>query len=164
MLDGKRIIYQIGFLLLCLFSLNSYVSAEASTKYTAEQIEKFLLQAKDYAITQGKDKAVSAFRDVNNKQFVQGSLYVFAVDFNGIALAHMKPAIVGTNMLEVKDPDGVFLVKNMMDIAKTKPNGGWTEYMWHNPSTNKVEKKYTFVIKVDDTWWIAAGIYASEKM
>lgn len=147
--------------LLC-FSLSSQLFAEEN-KYTTEDVEKFVAEAKSFAVANGKDAALKAFMDQDNKQFRRGSLYVFAQDFTGMNLAHIKSTIVGTNMIELKDPNGVTFIKNMGELAKSTPNGGWTEYMWQNPMTKQLEKKYTFVVSVDSNWWIGAGFYESEK-
>jgi signal transduction histidine kinase len=142
--------------------INQSFAAEVM-KVSQAEVEQFVKQAKDYAIAKGKEQALKDFMDANNTQFRKGSLYIFAEDYNGINLAHIKPAIVGSNMLALKDPNGVLFIQQMMELTKKEPNGGWTEYMWQNPTTNMVEKKYTFVIKIDDNWWIGAGFYESEK-
>ncbi len=159
----KRAFCSLGCILCICFSLSGQLFAGEENKFSKEEIEKFVLQAKEYAIKQGKEKTLKDFMDPSNKQFRHGSLYVFAEDFNGLSLAHIKPAIVGTSMLELKDSAGVMFIKEMIKVVKAQANGGWTEYLWQNPATNKVEKKYTFVIKVDDSWWIGAGVYESEK-
>jgi signal transduction histidine kinase len=44
-------------------------------------------------------------------------------------------------------------------IKRAKNGGGWLEYMWENPQTGKLEKKYGYVRKVDDGWWLGSGTY-----
>ena len=101
--------------------------------------------------------------DAKNTQFRKGSLYVFAFDYSGMCLAHIKPAMVGSNMLEIKDPNGFPIIKNMVESAKKRPNGDWMEYLWQNPTTNKVEKKYSYSMAVNSEIFVGAGIYDSEK-
>lgn len=36
---------------------------------------------------------------------------------------------------------------------------GFYEYEWRNPVSNQSEPKVSYVKKVDDTWWMGAGIY-----
>ena len=158
----KQVFCCFACMLCVCFSLSGQLVAEEN-KYATKDIEKFINDAKSFAVANGKEAALKAFMDQDNKQFRMGSLYVFAEDFNGMNLAHIKPTIVGTNMIELKDPNGITFIKNMSELAKSNPNGGWTEYMWQNPMTKQLEKKYTFVISIDDNWWIGAGIYESEK-
>ena len=134
----------------------------AGDKLTINHIEKFVKQAKEHALNVGKDQALKDFMDSDNKQFRDGSLYIFAQDYNGINLAHIKPSIVGANMMGLKDQDGIKFIEEMTEIAKNNANGGWVKYIWQNPLTKKPEIKHTFAIKVDDTYWIAAGVYDSE--
>jgi hypothetical protein len=39
---------------------------------------------------------------------------------------------------------------------------GYYEYDWVNPLTNKSEPKISYVMKVDDTWYLGAGIYRAQ--
>lgn len=157
----KKILGQLGCIFFLSLTLIGQVFAE-DIKYSNEDIEKIVLEAKEFAISKGKDLALKAFMDQNNAQFRKGAVYVAAFDFNGVCLAHIKAAMVGAQMVELKDQNGVPLIKDLIAAAK-KEKGGWTEYMWQNPVTSKVEKKYSFALKIDDNWWITAGIYESEK-
>ena len=40
----------------------------------------------------------------------------------------------------VKDPDGKFLIYEMMALARRK-SSGWTKYNWSDPLTKKFEEK-----------------------
>ena len=157
----KKILGQLGCVLSISLALIGQVFAE-DIKYSNEDIEKIVLEAKNFAIAKGKDAALKAFMDQNNAQFRKGSVYVSAFDFNGVCLAHIKAAMVGAQMIGLKDQNGVPLIKNLIAAAKDA-KGGWAEYMWQNPVTNKVEKKYSFAMKIDDNWWITTGLYESEK-
>jgi signal transduction histidine kinase len=65
---------------------------------------------------------------------------------------------VGTYRLDVQDERGVCIDQEMRSIALNE-GSGFYEYRWNNPVTNKTEPKVSYVTKVDDTWWIGAGIY-----
>lgn len=159
----RKVIKIITGSIFIIFTLLSCQLATAdNNKFSTLEIEQFVNQAKDYAIAHGKIQALKDFMDPNNSQFRKGALYIFAQDYNGNNLAHIKAAIVGTNMIGLKDSNGVEFIKEMTKVAKEKYKG-WTEYLWQNPETKKVEKKYTYVMKIDDNWWIAAGVYESQK-
>jgi signal transduction histidine kinase len=119
----------------------------------------FVESAVKYAKDNGKDKALKAFNDKNSTFFKKG-LYVFALDFAGNNLAHpTRPDIIGENRIDIKDSNGVELNRNMIALAQN--GGGFTYYIYPDPARNMTPGlKLSYIKKVDDTWWLGAGIYA----
>jgi signal transduction histidine kinase len=114
-------------------------------------------EAVDYTKANGKEKALEVFTD-RNGEFVRGELYIFAYDFDGKVLAHGgNAALVGQNLIDMKDPNGVMVIQELRKIAEG--DGGWLEYMWENPLTGKIEPKVGYVVRVDDNWWLGSGFY-----
>ncbi|MBA4418814.1 MAG: hypothetical protein C0392_13030, partial [Syntrophus sp. (in: bacteria)] len=96
----------------------------------------------------GKDKAIA---EINNprSQFVKGDLYVVLDTYDGTHLADGgNPKLVGRNMLEVKDANGKPLMKEMIEVSKTK-GSGWVECSWTHPATEKIQKKSTYVKRLE---------------
>jgi signal transduction histidine kinase len=120
----------------------------------------FVKDAAAYAKSNGKDSAVKAFNDKNG-QFMKNGLYVFAYDFQGNTLAApTQPDLIGTSRIDVKDPNGVKLIRDMADIAKNNETG-YLYYIYADPSKNMQQRlKLSYVTKIDDTWWLGAGTYA----
>ncbi|WP_041249152.1 cache domain-containing protein [Geobacter metallireducens] len=102
--------------------------------------------------------ACNAFNDLNSK-FIQDDLYVFVVDLkDNIFRAHgATPRLVNTDAMELRNPDGKSIVKEMIGIAKKKGKGTLT-YRWRNLLTGKIEVKNTIFRKVDN-YLIAVGYY-----
>ena len=124
---------------------------------TADEAKSLVDKAVSYIKASGRDKAFSEFTNPKG-QFVDRDLYIFAVDFKGITLAHGGNAkLVGRDMLGLKDADDKFFIQNFIEVAKTK-GSGWVDYKWANPVTKKIEKKSTYVLKVDD-YFLGCGIY-----
>ncbi|MGA9098757.1 MAG: cache domain-containing protein, partial [Methanotrichaceae archaeon] len=119
----------------------------------------FVDSAVKYAKENGKDKALKEFNDKNGT-FFNGNMYVFAYDFNGNTLAlPIQPNLIGTNRTDVTDPNGVKFVRDMMDLAKE--GRGFTYYIYPDPAKNMTQRlKLSYVEKVDDDWWLGAGLYA----
>jgi signal transduction histidine kinase len=70
-------------------------------------------------------------------------------------------ALIGKNLIDLKTADGQFLVKNLVDIAKTK-GSGWIDYKWPHPQTKKTESKRAYVVKIPGyDGLIGAGCYPS---
>ena len=60
---------------------------------------------------------------------------------SGKCVAHgARPALIGKNLIDLKDQDGKFLIREMVDMAKG-PGSGWIAYKWPNPINNKIEDK-----------------------
>jgi signal transduction histidine kinase len=123
-----------------------------------EELKSFVEEAASHALVLGKEKALADFMDTEGL-WVRGDVYIFAHDFNGTALAlPFLPLEVGTYRLDVQDERGVCIDQEMRSIVLNE-GSGFYEYRWNNPVTNKTEPKVSYVTKVDDTWWIGAGIY-----
>jgi polar amino acid transport system substrate-binding protein len=123
-------------------------------------LPNFVETAVKYAKENGKNKALKTFDDKNGTFFKKG-FYVFALDFAGNYLAHpTRPELIGKNGIDVEDSNGVKFNQNMIDLAKSE--GGFTYYIYPDPARNMTPRlKLSYVSKVDDTWWLGAGIYSS---
>ncbi len=65
--------------------------------------------------------------------------------------------MVGVNRWGVKDPDGKYLLQEMINVAKTK-GSGWVNYKYPNPKNGKIEGKTSYV-EFMDGWVVGCGIY-----
>jgi signal transduction histidine kinase len=98
-------------------------------------------QAIEFAKSSGKDALIA---EINKGKFRDGEVYVTIYDLEGKCLAHpVKPALVGSNLMSVKDPDGVPYVKERNDLVKAK-GSGWVRYKFANPVTKKLEQKEAY--------------------
>jgi cytochrome c len=48
--------------------------------------------------------------------------------------------LIGKKLLDLKDQDGKYLIREMIGIA-SGPGSGWVNYKWPNPINNKIEDK-----------------------
>lgn len=77
---------------------------------------------------------------------------------SGVCVAHgARPALIGKNLITLKDQDGKSLVREMRDIAKDQGKG-WFDYKWPNPLSSKIEDKASYVEKMGD-YWVGVGVY-----
>ena len=143
--------------LIGLVILGAVHVAGAATQQDAKDLAE---KAAQYWTSQGKEKAIAEF---NNQKgpFVKGDLYVVALDFSGVVLAHGgNPVLTGINLLPQKDANsGKLFVKEQIDIAKTK-GSGWTSYTWTNPVTKKVQLKKAWVQRIENTdSYVVCGVF-----
>jgi len=107
-----------------------------------------------------KDGPEATFAAVTNKapEFNDRDLYPFIYRLDGVNVAHgARPSLVGKKLLNLKDPDGVPLIRQMIDVAKEK-GSGWIDYKWPNPITNAIEDKTSYFEKMGD-YLVGVGVY-----
>lgn len=108
-----------------------------------------------------QDGAEATFKAISDKRvaaFHDRDLYPFIYDMTGKCLAHgARPALIGKNLIDLKDQDGKFLIREMVEIAKG-PGSGWIAYKWPNPITNKIEDKLSYIEKMGD-YFVGVGVY-----
>lgn len=94
------------------------------------------------------DQSFERFNDLNGP-FVQDDLYVFVIGIDDeIMHAHGGASrMIGRKVGDMRDSKGKLLVREMIDIAKKKGEGE-LQYAWRNPSTQKIEPKRTYVVRV----------------
>lgn len=140
------------------FALNIPAYA-AGDRASSDECVAFVKKAVAYVKANGKEKAFAEFDNTNGK-FIDRNLYIFVYDLNGVNLAignGNSAKMAGKNLLDMRDAEGVYLVKGLIQVAKTKGQG-WFDYHWPNPVTKTVESKSSYVERVDD-YLIGAGIY-----
>ena len=125
---------------------------------TAIDAQKLLGDAVAFAIKNGLSNANKAFNDTKGT-FVRDDLYVFAVNLDsGKFEAHgVNPAWTGTDALSLHDVEGRPLIQEMINQAKAKGTGV-VDYVWRNPVTNAVERKRSFIQRVENSL-LGVGYY-----
>jgi signal transduction histidine kinase len=106
----------------------------------------------------GPEATFKAINDKSTTAFHDRDLYPFVYDLKGVNVAHgARPALVGKNLISLKDQNGVYLIQEMIALAKG-PGQGWVDYKWPNPITDKIEDKSSYVEKMGD-YFVGVGIY-----
>jgi cytochrome c len=142
---------------LCICLVFGSVAYAATEGGTAEEAMAMVDKAVALVQESGQEKAFAAFNDTAG-EFVMKDLYIFVVDMSGTILAHgAKAELIGKNMMGLQDPDGKFIIKDMIEMAKTQPEG-WVDYKWDNPMTKSIGNKSTYYRKVTDIL-VCCGVY-----
>ena len=130
-------------------------AAEFGTKDEAVAMVK-RVQAKFKA--DGAEATFKAVSDQAVTDFHDRDLYPFIYDMAGKNVAHgARPALIGKNLIDLKDQDGKYLIREMVDIANG-PGHGWINYKWPNPLNNNIEDKASYVEKMGD-YFVGVGVY-----
>jgi uncharacterized protein len=111
-----------------------------------------------------RDGAEATFRAITGKSraFHDRDLYPFVYDLNGVNVAHgAKPELVGKNLIDFKDQNGKFLIREMIERVNDS-GSGWVNYRWASPTTNMIEDKSAYVEKMGQ-YFVGVGVYQSEQ-
>jgi cytochrome c len=141
--------------------------AQAISRSNEAQAVALLAKARVYLSTHGLDKAVVEFNRLdspfNSKSDINphGDLYLYSVAPNGLQIIHGKnPKIRGKVMLEMRDSDGFYLIREFVRVCfNTKDGKGWVAYKWPNPVTQHIEPKRGYVERVTPDLCLGTGIY-----
>ncbi|NEX62057.1 cache domain-containing protein [Noviherbaspirillum galbum] len=129
----------------------------ASDKGTPDEAMALVKRAIAFMKTNGIDKTVSEVNNPSGK-FVDRDLYIMIYDMNGKNLAHgANPKMIGKDLIELKDVDGVPFIRDRIEIAKTK-GSGWQNYKFTNPVTKNIEPKVLYIERSGDLI-VTSGAY-----
>lgn len=132
-------------------------SALATEQGTASDAEAMVKKAVAFAKTNGKDKLIA---EVNSGkgQFIDRDLYVSVWSTKAVVMAHgTQPKLVGKDIIDLKDADGKFFMKEIVEKAAASGKG-WTDYKWVNPVSKEIQLKSAYFEKMDDMI-ISTGFY-----
>ena len=132
--------------------------ANASEYGTKQQAVAMVKRVKEKFQSDGAEKTFKAVTDPSTKAFHDRDLYPFIYDLKGINVAHgARPALVGKNLLTLKDQDGKYLIREMIEISEGSGQG-WIDYKWPNPINNKIEDKSSYIEKMGN-YFVGVGVY-----
>ncbi len=131
--------------------------ARATQISSEEQVVAMVHRVQDSFKRDGLAATVAAVNDKATAAFHERDLYAFIYNMQGICLANgARPALVGKNLISLKDQDGKYLIQEMIDIA-AGPGHGWVSYKWPSPVTNKIEDRSAFIEKMGD-YFVGVGM------
>jgi cytochrome c len=140
-------------LLLSLFAFNVAAASDRASEAEAESMVKKAIQYYDKV---GKEKALAEFQK-SPGPFVDRDLYVTVYTMDGMALSHINPKMVGKNMMELRDANGKYHIRERLEAAK-HASTGWQDFMFYNPVSKKIEPKRMYWEKHDGIVF-ACGAY-----
>lgn len=149
----KRIYAALVAFAMALVAMPSFAADSRATEPEAEAMVK---KAVAFYKKNGKEKALAEFQK-NPGPFVDRDLYVTVYTMNADSLSHINPKMVGKNMMELRDADGKYHIKERMEAAQ-KGNAGWQDFKFFNPVTKQIEPKRMYWEKHDNLVF-AAGAY-----
>lgn len=107
-------------------------------------------KAAAYVKQAGARQALAEF-SIPHGRFTDGTMYIVVHDGNGVCLAHgATPKIVGSQLIELQDNEGLFVVKKFIAVANGPTHQGWVDYKWPRPGSNHWERKRAYIEKTGE--------------
>jgi len=101
-------------------------------------------------------RALSAMR-------YEGQEYLFVTSDEGVNLVNpVVPKLIGTNMFNLRDPNGKYFVQELLEVAKN--NGrGFASYSYPSPPSTEPTPKISYVIGYQPwRWVIGTGVWFTD--
>jgi uncharacterized protein len=138
-------------------------TADAAQFGTRDEAVAMIKRVQEKFKKDGPDATFAAIT-AQQRAFKDRDLYVYIMNFDCVLVAHSgNPQLVGKNIYNFRDTDGVYPARRTVEVARTTGRG-WIDYRWTNPQTNLVEAKSTYVEKLGDSYAMGVGIYKDEQV
>jgi signal transduction histidine kinase len=145
---------------MALVAMLPCLLASAQTPTSAQAVA-LVKQAVAFAKQNGIGKLIQETNSPKGKFHVASGkeLYIFIYNDRGVVMAigFNTEALVGVNRIDLKDPDGVMFIREIIEVAQTKGKG-WVDYKYPNPITNAIDQKTSYLEFYEDMI-IGSGVY-----
>ena len=125
-------------------------------KQTAESIYK-TQKAKGVSDEKIQEAILDKFNDLRFFNDKSGYIFVYAYDGTNVLMPTNK-ALQGQNFMGLKDSNGVFLIKELIEAAKK--GGGLVKYYFPKTKDGKPFPKFSYSLSFEPyNWMMGTGIY-----
>ena len=120
----------------------------------------YALSRNGMAESEAQDQAKAAIRNLR----YSGDEYFWVNDEETVVIVHgAQPELAGKSMRDIKDPNGLYLFREIVKTALSANDGGFVHYMWPKPGNDKPLPKISFVKEFKPWGWIiGTGIYTDD--
>ncbi len=125
-------------------------------KAKRQSVINLVERAKQYLDNNSLDEACRAF--THTKNFVDGELYIFLFDTEGVCFAHAEKDLLWDNMKNYRSEFGRLIIADIIALAQA--GGGWMNFQWNRATQTAWIQK---VVKDGKTYAMGAGYYSHAK-
>lgn len=125
-------------------------------KAKRQRVINLVDRAKRYLESNSLDESCRAF--THTKEFVDGELYIFMFDMEGVCFAHAEKDLLWRNMKNFRSEFGRLIIDDIIKLAQA--GGGWTNYQWNKATQTAWIQK---VVKDGKMYAIGSGYYSHSK-
>ncbi len=134
------------------------IEAVVSSAYSVAQYYYNEYKAGKLSEDEAKKRALNALASMI---YEGGAGYVFVFDSKGITLAHPKKSLIGKSLWDLKDPNGVMIIQELMKAAKA--GGGFVSYLWPKPGEEEPQPKLSYAEYFEPwDWMLGTGVYVDD--
>lgn len=144
------------FAVIAAFAIALLPTAHAEERGSKAEAQAMVKKAIEYYAKNGREKAFAEFMK-NPGMFVDRDLYIVVYSMQGEPLSHINPKMVNKSMIDLRDPDGKYFVRERVEAA-AKGTSGWQSYKFFNPVMKKIEPKEMYWEKHDKLIF-GCGVY-----
>jgi signal transduction histidine kinase len=136
---------KLAFVLSFVTAIAFSSGALAQDRASLDEAKAMAVKAAEHVRTAGPTKASADFNTL--PQWRDRDLYVVVLSNDGATVAHgARPALVGKNLMGLRDPDGKAYVQDLLTVK----DADWRYFKSKNPVTNAVEAKSAYAVRVND--------------
>ena len=161
----------------------SFTSIYSINEMTSKNIQKYKTQSYKQKENELKNyvsvvmKTIESFyAKANNEEMKKEALdsiskirygkdgYFWINDSSPKMIMHpMKPTLNGKDVANVRDKNGKYLFKEMVEVSNASITGGLVKYIWPKPGFDKPQPKFSYIQKFKPwDWIIGTGAYVDE--
>jgi len=168
---GVAVFIMVPMLLFFMFKLlptieDKLVSEKETNVKNAVEVAYSTIEKYDNIYKSGamslEEAQQAALAIIENMRY-QGSEYFWVNNYDLVMLMHpIKKELNNKSIAENKDPNGKYIFRDMVTVAKTEGEG-YVNYMWPKPGFEKPIPKISYVKGFKDWGWvIGSGIYIDD--
>lgn len=123
-----------------------------------------LIQAEYEAGKITKEERIEKLRHQIHNIRYNGSEYFFAFAKDGMTVLHAaKPQLVGKNLWDLQDPDGTYVIRELVEASLASKEGGYVNYLWAKPGKEEPVGKISYSRYLPDyDIAIGTGVYTDD--
>ena len=160
----------LTFIFLVVLAGVSWADENQDLSPVALKTKQIVEAACSYISAHSEDMQAVQHALQNDSRFIdhKDRLYIFMHCYNAekkeavCCGQGIRPELVGRNMWHLRTPNGRLLFQEIEQLIK-RDGGGWLEYDWLNPYTNKIQTKRSYVkgaiLKDGRKVWIGSGYW-----
>jgi signal transduction histidine kinase len=129
-----------------------------------QQMADALVLLRPHLASENRQAAQSMAKELLAKlRFDGNDGYFYVYELDGTCLVHpVSPSLVGTNIFNLQDEDGVFVFQRVL-AAADQAGGGFAPYKWENPTTHRPSRKYGYAMIIPEWgWMVGTGVYFND--
>ncbi len=146
---------------------DSYIKEQkARIVFDVNRVLKFITNeyyVRKHAIDEGllKRQITNAISQLYGRPDNTG--YIFIYNDKGVCLSDpVQPYNIGKNLYTFRDPDGIQVIKDLIDVS-LQEEGGFVTYTWVKPTTKERSPKISYAKAFKPWgWMVGTGVYLDE--